>query len=135
MKKKKGYYSISAVSDMFGIHQQTIRMYERQGLISPKRSDGNIRLFDEEDIERLEQILHYTNKMGVNLAGVEIIIKMQQRIHRLQKDLEKQMKQLFNDSEQELEQEKTKHLVEASQARDQLKTLKKKTKRGIKRES
>ena len=73
LKKKKGYFSISAVSQMFDVHQQTIRMYEREGLIAPRRSDGNTRLFSEEDVERLEQIIYYTNKLGVNLAGVEVI--------------------------------------------------------------
>ena len=63
MKRNKGYFSISAVSTMFSVHQQTIRLYEKEGFISPKRSDGNTRLFSEEDVNRLEEIIHLTHKM------------------------------------------------------------------------
>ena len=57
MKRKKGYFSISAVAEMFSVHQQTIRLYEKEGLITPKRSEGNTRLFSEEDVNRLEEII------------------------------------------------------------------------------
>ena len=89
MKRKKGYFSISAVAKMFEVHQQTIRLYEKEGLISPKRSEGNTRLFSEEDVDRLEQIIYLTHKMGVNLAGVEIILKMQKKMKKLQEDMNK----------------------------------------------
>jgi len=87
MKRKKGYFSISAVAEMFSIHQQTIRLYEKQGLISPKRSDGNTRLFSEEDVNRLEEIVYLTHKVGINLAGVEMILKLKKQIKKLQKDM------------------------------------------------
>ena len=87
MKRKKGFYSISVVAEMFEVHQQTIRMYEKEGLISPKRSDGNTRLFSEEDVDRLEEIIYLTHKMGVNLAGVEIILKLKKRVGKLQEEL------------------------------------------------
>lgn len=87
MKRKKGFYSISVVAEMFEVHQQTIRMYEKEGLIAPKRSDGNTRLFSEEDVDRLEEIIYLTHKMGVNLAGVEIILKLKKRIGKLQDEL------------------------------------------------
>jgi len=87
MKRKKGFYSISVVAEMFEVHQQTIRMYEKEGLISPKRSEGNTRLFAEEDVDRLEEIIYLTHKMGVNLAGVEIILKLKKRVGKLQEEL------------------------------------------------
>jgi MerR family transcriptional regulator/heat shock protein HspR len=87
MKRKKGFYSISVVAKMFSVHQQTIRMYEKEGLIAPKRSEGNTRLFAEEDVDRLEEIIHLTHKMGVNLAGVEMILKLQKKIKKLQDEI------------------------------------------------
>ncbi len=87
MKRKKGFFSISAVSEMFSVHQQTIRLYEREGLIAPKRSDGNTRLFSEEDVDRLEEIIYLTHKVGVNLAGVQIILKLQKQLQKMQKDV------------------------------------------------
>lgn len=89
MKRKKGFYSISVVAKMFSVHQQTIRMYEKEGLIEPKRSAGNTRQFSEEDVDRLEEIIHLTHKMGVNLAGVEMILKLQKRIKKMQDDMNK----------------------------------------------
>ena len=80
MKRKKGFYSISAVAKMFSIHQQTIRLYEKEGLISPKRSEGNTRLFSEEDVDQLEKIIYLTHQLGVNLVGVEMILKLQKKI-------------------------------------------------------
>ena len=67
---------ISAVAEQYAIHPQTLRLYEREGLLKPSRSDGNTRLYTEEDLERLEVILHLTRDLGVNLAGVEIILNM-----------------------------------------------------------
>lgn len=87
MKRGKGYYSISVVAKMFSVHQQTIRMYEKEGLFSPKRSTGNTRLFSEEDVDRLEEIIYLTHKMGVNLAGVEMILKLKKRITKLQEEM------------------------------------------------
>ena len=87
MKRKKGYFSISAVAKMFSVHQQTIRLYEKEGLISPKRSEGNTRLFSEEDVDRLEEIIYLTHKLGINLAGVDIILKLQKQIKKLQKEV------------------------------------------------
>lgn len=97
IKKRKGYYSISVVAKMFSVHQQTIRMYEKEGLLNPKRSDGNTRLFSEEDVERLEEIINLTHKMGVNLAGVEIILKLQRKLGKMQQDVNKLFKQMDGD--------------------------------------
>ncbi len=99
--RKKGFFSISAVAKMFSVHQQTIRLYEKEGLITPKRSEGNTRLFSEEDVDRLEEIIHLTHKIGINLAGVEMILRMQKQIKKMQKE----MNQLFQQAQDELVQE------------------------------
>jgi MerR family transcriptional regulator/heat shock protein HspR len=101
MKRKKGYFSISAVAKMFSVHQQTIRLYEKEGLISPKRSEGNTRLFSEEDVDRLEEIIYLTHKLGINLAGVEMILRLQKQIKKMQKE----MNILFTNAQEELTRE------------------------------
>ncbi len=101
MKRKKGFYSISVVAKMFGVHQQTIRMYEKEGLITPKRSAGNTRLFSEDDVDRLEEIINLTHKMGINLAGVEMILKLQRKMKRMQSDMNK----LFDQMKGQLDEE------------------------------
>ena len=78
---------ISAVAEQYGIHPQTLRMYEREGLLEPSRSEGNTRLYTEEDLERLEVILKLTRDMGVNLAGVEIILNMRARMEAMQRQM------------------------------------------------
>jgi MerR family transcriptional regulator/heat shock protein HspR len=75
---------ISAVAEQYEIHPQTLRLYEREGLLKPSRSEGNTRLYTEEDLERLEVILHLTRDLGVNLAGVEIILNMRERMGEMQ---------------------------------------------------
>ncbi len=84
-KKAKGY-TISTIADHYGLHQQTLRMYEREGLLKPSRSDGNVRLYTDEDIERLEVILKLTRDLGVNLAGVEIILNMREKMDLMQQE-------------------------------------------------
>ena len=81
-------YMISAVSDAYGIHPQTLRLYEREGLLQPSRSDGNTRLYSEEDLGRLEVILNLTRELGVNLAGVEIILNMRIKMERMQSEMQ-----------------------------------------------
>src|SRR5579862_4210303 len=75
-EKSKAAYMISSVAEQYGVHPQTLRLYEREGLLKPSRSDGNTRLYTDDDLERLEVILHLTRDLGVNLAGVEIILNM-----------------------------------------------------------
>ena len=82
--KSKAAYMISAVAEQYDIHPQTLRLYEREGLLKPSRSEGNTRLYTEEDIERLEVILHLTRDLGVNLAGVEIILNMREKMGEMQ---------------------------------------------------
>src|SRR4249920_3852007 len=86
-KNSKAAYMISAVAESYGIHPQTLRLYEREGLLKPSRTDGNTRLYSEEDLERLETILSLTRDLGVNLAGVEIILNMRFKIERMQHEV------------------------------------------------
>jgi MerR family transcriptional regulator/heat shock protein HspR len=79
---------ISAVAEQYAIHPQTLRLYEREGLLAPSRSDGNTRLYTAEDLERLEVILKLTRDLGVNLAGVEIILNMREKMEAMQKQME-----------------------------------------------
>lgn len=79
---------ISAVAEQYQIHPQTLRLYEREGLLKPSRSDGNTRLYTEDDLERLEVILKLTRDLGVNLAGVEIILNMREKMAEMQRQIE-----------------------------------------------
>lgn len=89
-KKKRGKvgYMISAVAERYQIHPQTLRLYEREGLLTPSRSEGNTRLYTQEDMERLELILNLTRELGVNLAGIEVVLNMRQRMEELQQEME-----------------------------------------------
>ena len=87
-KKSKAAYMISAIAEQYEIHPQTLRLYEREGLLKPSRSEGNTRLYTEQDIERLEVILHLTRDLGVNLAGVEIILNMREKMGRMQAQIQ-----------------------------------------------
>lgn len=86
-RRKKGTYMISAVAERYEIHPQTLRLYEREGLLQPSRSGGNTRLYDDTDLRRLEVILSLTRDLGVNLAGVEVILNMRQSMERLQGEI------------------------------------------------
>ncbi len=86
--RSKAAYMISAVAEQYEIHPQTLRLYEREGLLKPSRSEGNTRLYTEEDLERLEVILHLTRDLGVNLAGVEIILNMREKMAEMQSQME-----------------------------------------------
>jgi len=87
-KGRKAAYMISAVADQYQIHPQTLRLYEREGLLKPSRSEGNTRLYTDEDLERLEVILKLTRDLGVNLAGVEIILNMREKMAEMQRQIE-----------------------------------------------
>ena len=86
-KTAKIGYMISAVAEMYDIHPQTLRMYEREKLLVPSRSEGNTRLYTHDDLERLEIILKLTRELGVNLAGVEIILNMRDRMNAMQREV------------------------------------------------
>ena len=85
--RSRAAYMISAVAEKYQIHPQTLRLYEREGLLTPSRSDGNTRLYTEEDLERLEVILELTRELGVNLAGVEIILNMRAKMEEMQRQI------------------------------------------------
>jgi MerR family transcriptional regulator/heat shock protein HspR len=89
MKKRVKTYTISAVAEMYEIHPQTLRLYEREGLLKPSRSDGNTRLYSDTDLERLEIILSLTRDLGVNLAGVEIVLNMREKMEAMQREFER----------------------------------------------
>jgi MerR family transcriptional regulator/heat shock protein HspR len=89
MKRKGRTYTISAVATQFDIHPQTLRLYEREGLLKPSRSEGNTRVYTDADLERLEIILSLTRDLGVNLAGVEIILNMREKMDAMQREFER----------------------------------------------
>ncbi len=88
MRKRTKTYTISAVAELYDIHPQTLRLYEREGLLAPSRSVGNTRLYEDSDLERLEIILSLTRDLGVNLAGVEIILNMREKMAQMQSEFE-----------------------------------------------
>ncbi|HWG59646.1 MAG TPA: helix-turn-helix transcriptional regulator [Candidatus Acidoferrales bacterium] len=87
-KKAKAGYMISAVAELYKLHPQTLRLYERVGLLKPSRSQGNTRLYTDADLERLEVILNLTRELGVNLAGIEIILNMRDKMAGMQAQME-----------------------------------------------
>lgn len=89
MKRRVKTYTISAVAELYDIHPQTLRLYEREGLLEPSRSVGNTRLYEDADLERLEVILSLTRELGVNLAGVEIILNMREKMNEMQREFER----------------------------------------------
>ncbi|HZP22479.1 MAG TPA: helix-turn-helix transcriptional regulator [Terriglobales bacterium] len=86
-RKKQGAYMISSVAEMYGIHPQTLRLYEREGLLKPSRTEGNTRLYTDEDLERLELILSLARELGVNISGIAIIIQMRERMEEMQRQM------------------------------------------------
>ncbi len=95
-------YMISVVSEMLGVHPQTLRLYEREGFIKPRRSGGNTRLYSEGDVEKLEMILRLTRELGVNLAGVEVILSMRGKMEQMQREMEETIRQLRAELAQEM---------------------------------
>src|SRR5271155_1752688 len=87
-RKKQGAYMISAVAEMYGIHPQTLRLYEREGLLKPSRTEGNTRLYTDEDLERLELVLSLARDLGVNISGIAIILQMRERMEEMQRQIQ-----------------------------------------------
>jgi len=87
-RKSKGAYMISAVAEMYEIHPQTLRLYEREGLLRPSRSEGNTRLYTDEDLERLEFILNLARDLGVNIAGIGVILQMRERMEEMNRQMQ-----------------------------------------------
>jgi len=98
-RRRPGVFRIGAIAERFGIHPQTLRLYEREGLLRPVRTEGNTRLYDSDTIERLEIILTLTRDLGVNLAGVEVILHMKEKIERMQGDVHQLLSVLREDVE------------------------------------
>src|SRR4030067_2053041 len=100
--KKRPLFMISVVCEMFNIHPQTLRLYEREGLLRPKRV-GGARMYSQEDVERINMILRLTKGLGVNRAGVDIILRMRHRLEALQREMEEIMDHLEKDMRKEFE--------------------------------
>ncbi len=109
-EKEKKFYMISAVSAMYNIHPQTLRLYEREGLLKPSRTEGNTRIYTEEDLKKLELILNLSREMGVNLAGIEIILNMREKMEKVQEEvnllLEYIKNEFFSGKEEEFNKKK-----------------------------
>lgn len=86
--RKKAGYVIGSVAESYGVHPQTLRLYERLGLLKPSRSLGNTRYYSDRDLERLELILNLTRELGVNLAGVEVVLNMREKMERMRREIE-----------------------------------------------
>ncbi len=112
---------ISAVAEQYEIHPQTLRLYEREGLLKPSRSEGNTRLYTDEDLERLEVILHLTRDLGVNLAGVEIILNMREKMGEMQSQIQQFIatlnRELASRSGRQFESEERNSLIPVINAR------------------
>jgi MerR family transcriptional regulator/heat shock protein HspR len=87
-RKSKGAYMISAVAEMYGIHPQTLRLYEREGLLKPSRTEGNTRLYTDEDLQRLDFILTLARDLAVNISGIAIILQMRERMEEMQRQIQ-----------------------------------------------
>jgi MerR family transcriptional regulator/heat shock protein HspR len=94
-RKKRPLYMISVVAEMFDVHPQTLRTYEREGLLRPSRTEGNTRRYSEEDLERIDLILRLTNELGVNLAGVEVILNMRDRMEQMRREAAEAFEAVF----------------------------------------
>jgi MerR family transcriptional regulator/heat shock protein HspR len=104
-------FMISVVSEMLGIHPQTLRLYEREGFIKPKRSGGNTRLYSEEDVEKLEMILRLTRELGVNLAGVEVVLSMREKMEEMQREMQETIGRLRDELAREIRREEIKNAL------------------------
>jgi MerR family transcriptional regulator/heat shock protein HspR len=102
-QERRPLYMISVVAEMFSIHPQTLRTYEREGLVKPSRTVGNTRLYSQEDVERIEMITRLTRDLGVNLAGVEVVLNMRDRMEEMERQMEEGIRvlraQLLNEIE------------------------------------
>ncbi len=119
-KETKNYYHISHVSQMFNLHPQTLRLYEREGLITPSRSQGNTRLYADEDLKQLELILNLIRDLGVNLAGVEVIINMRQKMQQMEtevNELLEYLKREFFQGQEDAFEKRRQSLVRLSQTK------------------
>lgn len=133
--KSKAAYMISAVAERYEIHPQTLRLYEREGLLAPSRSDGNTRLYTDGDLDRLEVILKLTRELGVNLAGVEIILNMREKMEAMQRQIEGFVntlnKELSNRAASQVSEHSSNSLMPVIQINSITTTSRVETKRGV----
>jgi MerR family transcriptional regulator/heat shock protein HspR len=96
-------YMISVVSELLAVHPQTLRLYEREGFIRPRRTRGNTRLYSERDVDDVRRVLHLTRDLGVNLAGVEVVLEMRRKMEKLQAEVEEKIEFLRQEMKREFE--------------------------------
>jgi MerR family transcriptional regulator, heat shock protein HspR len=104
----KGRYMISIAAELVGMHPQTLRIYESKGLVRPKRTSGNTRLYSEQDLERLRLIQQLTTELGLNLAGVEMVLRLEDQLRRMQRRvdrMEREMRERMRDLEKQYKRE------------------------------
>jgi MerR family transcriptional regulator/heat shock protein HspR len=101
-EREQRFFMISVVSEMLGIHPQTLRLYEREGFIKPRRTGGNTRLYSDDDVEKLEMILRLTRELGINLAGVEVILSMREKMEHMQREMEEEIRSLRDELANEI---------------------------------
>ena len=109
--RESKFLMISAVAERFDIHPQTLRLYEREGLIRPARSSGNTRLYDDECLHRLEIVLTLTRELGVNLAGVEVILNMREQMERMQLEMDQALETVRREAMQRRAAEANEHAL------------------------
>lgn len=109
--KDKPLYMISVVSELLGVHPQTLRLYEREGFIRPRRTSGNTRLYSERDVEEVKRVLYLTRDLGVNLAGVEVILEMRRKAEKMQAELEETMEFVRREMKREFERWRAKNAL------------------------
>ena len=93
-EREKAVYMISVVSELLGVHPQTLRLYEREGFVRPSRTEGGVRLYSQGDVEQIKMVLRLTRELGVNLAGVEVILSMREKMEKLQDEMEASMERM-----------------------------------------
>jgi MerR family transcriptional regulator/heat shock protein HspR len=96
-------YMISVVAELLGVHPQTLRLYEREGYVRPQRTRGGTRLYSEADVDTVRRILHLTRDLGVNLAGVEVVIEMRRKLERMQAELAEALEFVRREMKREVE--------------------------------
>lgn len=124
MKKTK-LYTIGVVASMFNIHPQTLRLYEKEGLIKPTRSKGRTRYYTEEDLQRLEFILTLSRNLGVNLAGIDIILRMKEQIEELEAQIQKLIEFIQKEFAEVYQKDENIKSIVLSERKDFLKIIKK----------
>jgi MerR family transcriptional regulator/heat shock protein HspR len=104
-------YMISVVSELLDVHPQTLRLYEREGFIRPRRTRGNTRLYSERDVEDVQRVLHLTRDLGVNLAGVEVVLEMRRKMEKLQAEVEEKIEFLRQEMKREFERRQSRNAL------------------------